>query len=206
MTLGHSLWQRRGRNPAAQLAGKVQTLILVYLGPNRGELINVMADRPGGLRGGQVCLAVVTVSRTDQVELIYMLGHDGLMRGMTGLATALATLTALGLGRTSAGQVRRRRLGGILRIFGQLRLELDDLGAGRCQLGARDRKLALQCGHQSKQLLICRLCRDLMSKVPPQRMSSGPVNDYRSPSGCASSAHDRGHLPVRSARAMKVCR
>ncbi|HRI49261.1 MAG TPA: hypothetical protein PLW65_03695, partial [Pseudomonadota bacterium] len=85
------------------------------------------------------------MGRTDQVELIYVLGDQGLMRGMTPLAPALATFATLGLGRASAGQVRRRRLGGILRVLGKLRLELDDLGAGcgqlgasRCQLGARN--------------------------------------------------------------------
>lgn len=76
-------------------------------------------------------------------------------------------------------------LGRILRVLGKLRLELDDLGAGcgqlgasRCQLGARNGELGLQRGHQRKQLLICRLGRDLMSKVRLERMSSGPVNDY----------------------------
>jgi len=146
--------------------------------PNRGQLIDVMADRPGRLCGGQLGLAVVTVGRTDQVELIYVLGHHGLMRGMTPLATALAPLATLGLGRASAGQVRRRGLGGILRVLGKLRLELENLDAGCCQLGARDRKLGLQRGHQCQQLLICQFGRDLMSKVRLQRMSSGPVNDY----------------------------
>lgn len=143
------------------------------------------------------------MGRTDQVELIYVLGHQGLMRGMTPLATALAMLATLGLDRASAGQVRRRGLGGILRVLGQLRLELDDLGAGRCQLGAgrcqlsaRDRKLGLQRGHQCKQLLICRLGRDLMSKVRLERMSSGPVNDYKratatmDPSRCVGGASE----------------
>ena len=113
------------------------------LGPNRGELIDVMTDGPGGLCGGQICLAVPTAGRTDPVDLVYVLGHDGLMRSMAGLASTLARLATLGLGWASAGQVRRRRLGRILRILGKLRLELNDLGAGRSQLGARDRKLAL---------------------------------------------------------------
>ena len=135
-------------------------------------------------------MAVGAVARTDQVELIYVLGDQGLMCGMTPLATALATFATLGLGKASAGQVRRRRLGGILRVLGKLRLEFDYLGAGcgqfgagRCQLGARDRKLGLQRGHQRKQLLICRLGRDLMSKVRLERMSSGPVNDYHRRNG-----------------------
>jgi hypothetical protein len=84
------------------------------------------------------------------MEMIYVLRHDGLMRGMSGLATALATFAALGLGRTSARQIRRRGLGRVLRILGKLRFEFNDLGAG-CgqlgagygQLGARGRKLAL---------------------------------------------------------------
>ena len=107
-----------------------------------------------------------------------MLGEDGLMRGMTGLAPALARFATLGLGRASPGLVRRRGLGGILRTLGKLRLELDDLGAGRCQLSARDRKLALQRGHQRKQLLIGPFRGDFASKVRPGRMSSQPVNDY----------------------------
>jgi hypothetical protein len=86
---------------------------------------------------------VAAASRTNQVDLIYMLGYDGLMRSMAPLAPALATLAARGLGRARPRQIRRRRLGGILRILGKLRLELNDLGAGCCQLGARDCKLAL---------------------------------------------------------------
>ena len=78
----------------------------------------------------------LSVGRKDQVELIYVLREDGLMRGRTGLATELATFATLGLGRASPRQVRRRWLGGILRTLSKLRLELDDLGAGRCQLSA----------------------------------------------------------------------
>ena len=63
----------------------------------------VQSGRVGLLCGGQVRLAVFTACRADGVYLVYMLGHHGLMGGMSELAAALAPLATFGLGRARAG-------------------------------------------------------------------------------------------------------
>ena len=163
----HPCRQFAPRHQPARRAPDVEALMIRDDRADLRQLVDPMVDhRPGQLTRGEVRATVPACRRAVLLHVVHVDRVRGEPRRVTRLPAALAPLAALGLDRSRAGLIRRGRLGRVLGVLPQPRLQLDDVRQ-------RARQLLLQRCDQRDEFVVCGRCRDLAIQIRLPRMSRG---------------------------------